>query len=137
MEYRKPLWYGDDIKESKKTMKKFVAIIIAVLLFSTAACGKEIEQAETTAENATESIQISEKLMQITISAVEQSEEAKTESDNGGGYTSQTEEWVDVEAMEAEIIAKYGEAEITEDVTRAQEESTVPEETETQTETAA
>lgn len=118
-------------------MKKFVAIIIAVLLFSTAACGKEIEQAETTAENATESIQISEKLMQITISAVEQSEEAKTESDNGGGYTSQTEEWVDVEAMEAEIIAKYGEAEITEDVTRAQEESTVPEETETQTETAA
>ena len=54
-----------------------------------------------------------------------------------GEYTSQTEEWVDVEAMEAEIIAKYGEAEITEDVTRAQEESTVPEETETQTETAA
>ena len=29
-----------------------------------------------------------------------------------GEYTSQTEEWVDVEAMEAEIIAKYGEAEI-------------------------
>lgn len=54
-----------------------------------------------------------------------------------GEYTSQTEEWVDVEAMEAEIIAKYGEAEITEDVTRAQEESTVPKETEMQTETAA
>ena len=29
-----------------------------------------------------------------------------------GEYTSQTEEWVDIEAMEAEIIAKYGEAEI-------------------------
>lgn len=29
-----------------------------------------------------------------------------------GEYTSQTEEWVDVEAMEAEIIAKYGETEI-------------------------
>lgn len=32
-----------------------------------------------------------------------------------GEYTSQTEEWVDVEAMEAEIIAKYGEAEIVTD----------------------
>ncbi len=31
---------------------------------------------------------------------------------NRGEYTSQTEEWVDIEAMEAEIIAKYGEAEI-------------------------
>ena len=29
-----------------------------------------------------------------------------------GEYTSQTEDWVDIEAMEAEIIAKYGEAEI-------------------------
>lgn len=29
-----------------------------------------------------------------------------------GEYTSQTEVWVDVEAMEAEIIAKYGETEI-------------------------
>ena len=29
-----------------------------------------------------------------------------------GEYTSQTEEWVDIEQMEAEIIAKYGEAEI-------------------------
>ncbi len=29
-----------------------------------------------------------------------------------GEYTSQTEEWVDIEEMEAEIIAKYGEAEI-------------------------
>lgn len=29
-----------------------------------------------------------------------------------GEYTSQTEEWVDIEAMEAEIIAIYGEAEI-------------------------
>lgn len=28
-----------------------------------------------------------------------------------GEYTSQTEEWVDIEQMEAEIIAKYGEAE--------------------------
>jgi hypothetical protein len=33
-----------------------------------------------------------------------------------GEYTSQTEEWVDVEAMEAEIIAKYGEAEIVTEV---------------------
>lgn len=54
-----------------------------------------------------------------------------------GTYQTRTTEWVDVEAMEAEIIAKYGEAEITEDVTRTQEESTVPEETEIQTETAA
>lgn len=29
-----------------------------------------------------------------------------------GTYTSQTEEWVDIEQLEAEIIAKYGEAEI-------------------------
>ena len=41
-----------------------------------------------------------------------------------GEYTSQTEEWVDVEQMEAEIIAKYGEAEI------VPETATVPEETE-------
>lgn len=35
-----------------------------------------------------------------------------------GEYTSQTEEWVDVEALEAEIIAKYGEAEfVTEETT--------------------
>lgn len=34
-----------------------------------------------------------------------------------GEYKSQTEEWVDVEAMEAEIIAKYGEAEIVTDIT--------------------
>ena len=38
-----------------------------------------------------------------------------------GEYTSQTEEWVDVEQMEAEIIAKYGEAEI---VTEAAEITT-------------
>ncbi len=34
-----------------------------------------------------------------------------------GEYTSQTEEWVDIEQMEAEIIAKYGEAEIVTEVT--------------------
>lgn len=34
-----------------------------------------------------------------------------------GEYTSQTEEWVDVEAMEAKIIAKYGEAEIVTETT--------------------
>lgn len=38
-----------------------------------------------------------------------------------GEYTSQTEEWVDVEALEAEIIAKYGEAEIV-----TEETSTIP-----------
>lgn len=38
-----------------------------------------------------------------------------------GEYISQTEEWVDVEQMEAEIIAKYGEAEI---VTDAAEQTT-------------
>ena len=42
-----------------------------------------------------------------------------------GEYTSQTEEWVDVEAMEAEIIAKYGEVEIVvETETVIQEETT-------------
>lgn len=40
-----------------------------------------------------------------------------------GEYTSQTEEWVDVDAMEAEIIAKYGEAEIVPETT-----TTIPEE---------
>lgn len=40
-----------------------------------------------------------------------------------GEYISQTEEWVDVEAMEAEIIAKYGETEI------VPETATLPEET--------
>lgn len=45
-----------------------------------------------------------------------------------GTYQSQTEEWVDVEAMEAEIIAKYGEAEIvTEQKTTAAAETAVPE----------
>lgn len=34
-----------------------------------------------------------------------------------GEYTSQTEVWVDVDAMEAEIIAKYGEAEIVTETT--------------------
>lgn len=43
-----------------------------------------------------------------------------------GEYTSQTEEWVDIEQMEAEIIAKYGEIEIetTAEETVAVEEST-------------
>ncbi len=37
-----------------------------------------------------------------------------------GEYTSQTEEWVDIEALEAEIIAKYGEAEIVTEETPAE-----------------
>ena len=42
-----------------------------------------------------------------------------------GTYVSQTEVWVDVDAMEAEIIEKYGETEIvTEDTTVIQEEIT-------------
>lgn len=40
-----------------------------------------------------------------------------------GEYTSQTEEWVNIEQMEAEIIAKYGEAEIVTETT-----NTTPEE---------
>lgn len=44
-----------------------------------------------------------------------------------GEYTSQTEEWVDVEAMEAEIIAKYDETEIvTETTTTTPEEIVTP-----------
>lgn len=44
-----------------------------------------------------------------------------------GEYTPRTEVWVDVEAMEAEIIEKYGEAEIvTEDVTVVVNEETIP-----------
>lgn len=44
-----------------------------------------------------------------------------------GEYTPRTEVWVDVEAMEAEIIGKYGEAEIvTEDVTVVVNEETIP-----------
>lgn len=42
-----------------------------------------------------------------------------------GEYTSQTEEWVDVEAMEAEIIAKYGEAEIVTEATTSEQTETV------------
>ena len=48
-----------------------------------------------------------------------------------GEYTSQTEEWVDVEAMEAEIIAKYGEAEIVTETTISLEETIITEQTET------
>ncbi len=39
-----------------------------------------------------------------------------------GEYTSQTEEWVDIEQMEAEIIAKYGEAEIVTEAAETTEE---------------
>lgn len=47
-----------------------------------------------------------------------------------GEYTPRTEEWVDIEKMEAEIIAKYGEAEIvTETTTSITEEITVAEPT--------
>ena len=48
-----------------------------------------------------------------------------------GEYTSQTEEWVDVEAMGAEIIAKYGEAEIVTETTISLEETIITEQTET------
>lgn len=41
-----------------------------------------------------------------------------------GEYTSQTEEWVDVEAMEAEIVARYGKVEIITEASTA-----IPEET--------
>lgn len=46
-----------------------------------------------------------------------------------GEYTSQTEKWVDVEALEAEIIAKYGEAEIIPEETTVATKATVFEET--------
>ena len=45
-----------------------------------------------------------------------------------GEYTSQTEEWVDVEALEAEIIAKYGEAEIVTETTTETTEQFLEEE---------
>lgn len=40
-----------------------------------------------------------------------------------GEYTSQTEEWVDVEQMEAEIIAKYGETEFVTEATTVEEQT--------------
>lgn len=45
-----------------------------------------------------------------------------------GEYTPRTEEWVDIEAMEAEIIAKYGEAEIVteQEITTTEVETTIP-----------
>ncbi len=43
-----------------------------------------------------------------------------------GEYTSQTEEWVDVEALEAEIIAKYGEAEIVTEIITTTPEDIAP-----------
>ncbi len=49
-----------------------------------------------------------------------------------GEYTSQTEVWVDIEALEADIIAKYGEAEIvTEETSAEQTETTTAEQPET------
>ena len=51
-----------------------------------------------------------------------------------GEYTPQTEEWVDVEAMEAEIIAKYGEAEI---VTTETAEENIAETTKAEIQTEA
>lgn len=50
-----------------------------------------------------------------------------------GEYTSRTTDWIDIEQMEAEIIAKYGEAEIVTTVTN--ENITTVTETETLTET--
>lgn len=46
-----------------------------------------------------------------------------------GEYTSQTEEWIDVEQMEAEIIAKYGEAEIVTENQTPETETVIQEET--------
>lgn len=47
-----------------------------------------------------------------------------------GEYTSQTEDWIDIEQMEAEIIAKYGEAEIvTEPATAESNQAASPEKT--------
>ncbi len=44
-----------------------------------------------------------------------------------GTYETRTTDWIDIEQMEAEIIAKYGEAEIvTEEVTTVENEETVP-----------
>lgn len=42
-----------------------------------------------------------------------------------GEYTSQTEDWIDIEEMEAEIIAKYGEAEIVTETTTAEQTEAV------------
>ncbi len=50
-----------------------------------------------------------------------------------GEYTSQTEEWVDVEQMEAEIIAKYGEAELVEESSENVYETETTESAEVQT----
>lgn len=53
-----------------------------------------------------------------------------------GEYVSQTTDWIDIEQMEAEIIAKYGEAEIvteiaTEPAAAESTQAAIPEETET------
>ena len=48
------------------------------------------------------------------------------EAVSNGTYQTRTTDWVDIEQMEAEIIAKYGEAEI---VTEVTEITTIPEET--------
>ncbi len=49
------------------------------------------------------------------------------EAVENGTYTAQTEEWVDVEQMEAEINAKYGAPEVTETTTAIPEETQVTE----------
>ena len=54
-----------------------------------------------------------------------------------GKYTSKTEKWIDIEQMEAEIIAKYGEAEIVAETTTAEEASTAAEDTANPEETTA
>jgi len=42
------------------------------------------------------------------------------EAVESGEYTSQTKKWIDIEQMEAEIIAKYGEAEIVTEATQSE-----------------
>ncbi|MBQ7122486.1 MAG: hypothetical protein IJO03_09525 [Clostridia bacterium] len=54
-----------------------------------------------------------------------------------GEYTSQTEVWIDIEQMEAEIIEKYGEVEIVAETTPAEETSTAAEDTAIPEETTA
>ncbi|MBQ7122488.1 MAG: hypothetical protein IJO03_09535 [Clostridia bacterium] len=54
-----------------------------------------------------------------------------------GEYTSKTEKWIDIEQMEAEIIAKYGEAEIVAETTTAEESSTIADNTTILEETTA
>ena len=54
-----------------------------------------------------------------------------------GTYQTRTTDWIDIEQMEAEIIEKYGEAEIVIETTPAEEASTAAEDTAIPEETIA